>query len=49
MHRRTLIQKSAAQPRFRKTETGGKRIARKYRKTSPLEETTLVMMEVKWW
>lgn len=36
--KQTLIQKSAAQPRFKKTETGGRKMARKYRQTSPVED-----------
>jgi len=44
MVRQMLIQKSAARPRLKKTETGGKNNARKYRQTSLVGDAAVFAM-----
>jgi len=46
IQRRMFIQKSAVQPRFKKTDTGGNNIARKYKQTSPLDDTLSAILSL---
>ncbi|KIM76216.1 hypothetical protein PILCRDRAFT_826579 [Piloderma croceum F 1598] len=49
IQRQILIQKSAVQPRLKNTVKGGRKIARKYRHTSLVEETLSAIWRVDVW